>query len=164
MELPELQMPTIRNVLVKTWMRISDFFKLAVPLLIIGSIIIEILVHFDYLDAIVEPMSWLTVTLLGLPAVTIVAFIAGILRKEMSYGMLVILASAAGIDEITEFMTAQQFIVFGLVMAIYIPCLATMTAMYRELGLKDTAKVTIASMAVAVAIGSIFNFALSAFM
>jgi len=49
-------------------------------------------------------------------------------------------------------------------MAIYIPCLATMTAMYRELGLKDTVKVSLASMTVAVAIGSVFNFALSAFM
>ena len=164
MELPELQMPTVRNILLKTWMRISDFFKLAVPLLIVGSIIIELLVHFEMLDAIVEPMSWLTVSLLGLPAVTIIAFIAGILRKEMSYGMLVILAASVGIEDITLFMSVQQFIVFGLVMAIYIPCLATMTAMYRELGLKDTVKVSLASMTVAVAIGSVFNFALSAFM
>lgn len=164
MELPELQMPTVRNILSKTWMRISDFFKLAVPLLIVGSIIIEILVHYDLLDAIVEPMSWLTVSLLGLPAVTIIAFIAGILRKEMSYGMLVILAASQGITDITLFMSAQQFIVFGLVMSIYVPCLATMTAMYRELGVKDTVKVTLASMTVAIVIGSIFNFALSAFM
>ena len=117
MELPDLQMPTPINILRKTWMRISDFFKLAVPLLIVGSIIIELLVHFELLDAIVEPMSWLTVTLLGLPAVTIIAFIAGILRKEMSYGMLVILAASVGIEDITLFMTPQQFIVFGLVMA-----------------------------------------------
>ena len=164
MELPELQVPTVRNILLKTWMRISDFFKLAVPLLIAGSIIIEILVHFELLDVIVEPMSWLTVTLLGLPAVTIIAFIAGILRKEMAYGMLVILAASVGIEDITLFMTAQQFIVFGLVMSIYIPCLATMTAMYRELGLKDTTKVTLASMSVAIAIGAVFNYILSAVM
>lgn len=164
MELPELQMPSLRNILLKTWMRISDFFKLAVPLLIVGSVIIELLVHFELLDTIVEPMSWLTVTMLGLPAVTIIAFIAGILRKEMSYGMLVILAAASGIEDITLFMTAQQFIVFGLVMSIYIPCLATMTAMYRELGLRDTAMVTLASMTVAIAIGSVFNLVLTAFM
>ena len=164
MELPELQTPSVRNILKKTWLRISDFFKLAVPLLIVGSIIIELLVHYDLLDSIVEPMSWLTVTLLGLPAVTIIAFIAGILRKEMSYGMLVILAASVGIEDITLFMTAQQFIVFGIVMSIYIPCLATMTAMYRELGAKDTVLVSLASMTVAVVIGSIFNLVLSAFM
>ena len=164
MELPELQTPSVFNILKKTWLRISDFFKLAVPLLIVGSIIIELLVHYDLLDSIVEPMSWLTVTLLGLPAVTIIAFIAGILRKEMSYGMLVILAASVGIEDITLFMTAQQFIVFGIVMSIYIPCLATMTAMYRELGAKDTVLVSLASMTVAVVIGSIFNLVLSAFM
>ena len=164
MELPELQIPKLRNVLMKMWMRVSDFFRLAVPLLIVGSIIIELLVHYDTLDVLVEPFSWLTVTLLGLPAVTIVAFIAGILRKEMSYGMLVILAAAQGIEDITLFMTAQQFIVFGLVMSIYIPCLATMTAMYRELGAKDTVLVSIATMAVAVAIGAAFNALLNIVM
>lgn len=164
MELPELQIPKIRNVLMKMWMRVSDFFKLAVPLLIVGSIIIELLVHFDTLDVLVEPFSWLTVGLLGLPAVTIIAFIAGILRKEMSYGMLVILAASQGIEEITLFMTSQQFIVFGLVMSIYIPCVATMTAMYRELGAKDTLLVSLATMVVAVAIGAVFNAVLSVVM
>ncbi|MBO4798627.1 MAG: ferrous iron transport protein B, partial [Candidatus Methanomethylophilaceae archaeon] len=91
MELPELQMPGAKNVLLKMWYRTSDFFKLAVPLLVAGSIIIEILMQFSLLEPIVEPMSWLTAGILGLPPVTIIAFIAGILRKEMSYGMLVIL-------------------------------------------------------------------------
>ena len=109
-------------------------------------------------------MSWLTVGLLGLPAVTIVAFIAGILRKEMSYGMLVILATAQGITDITLFMTPQQFIVFGIIMSIYLPCLATMTAMYRELGAKHTAIISLATIAVAVTIGSIFNAILPIFL
>ncbi len=164
MELPELQMPRLRNVLAKMWMRTSDFFKLAVPLLIVGCIIIELLVSYGVLDEIVDPMSWLTVGLLGLPAVTIIAFIAGILRKEMSYGMLVILAGTQGITEITDFMTPHQFIVFGVVMSIYLPCLATMTAMYRELGLKETVKISLATIIVAVAIGSIFNAVLNVIM
>ena len=157
MELPELQSPKLRNVLIKMWLRTSDFFKLAVPLLIVGSIVIELLVHFEVLDNLVEPMSWLTVGLLGLPSVTIVAFIAGILRKEMSYGMLIILAGTQGITDITLFMSPQQFIVFGIVMSIYLPCLATMTAMYRELGAKHTVFISLASITVAVAIGAIFN-------
>ena len=164
MELPELQMPRARNVLLKMWLRTSDFFKLAVPLLIIGSVIIELLVHYELLDALVDPMSWLTVGLLGLPAVTIIAFIAGILRKEMSYGMLVILAGAEGISDITLFMTPQQFIVFGVVMSIYLPCLATMTAMYKELGAKHTALISLATIAVAVTIGAVFNAVLPIFL
>lgn len=164
MELPELQYPGIKNVLSKTWIRTSDFFKLAVPLLIVGSIIIEIMVQFNYLDVLIGPMSWLTMGMLGLPAVTIVAFIAGILRKEMSYGMLVILAASQGISDIALFMTPQQFIVFGVVMSIYIPCLATMTAIYRELGARNTLYITAATMTVAVFIGTVFNGILSTVM
>ena len=164
MELPELQMPTAKNVLLKMWYRTSDFFKLAVPLLIVGSIVIEVLMQFDLLEPMVEPMSWLTAGILGLPPVTIIAFIAGILRKEMSYGMLVILAAAQGITDITLFMDARQFVVFGVVMSVYMPCLATMTAMGKELGLKETATVSLATICVAVVIGAAFNFALGTFM
>ncbi len=164
MELPELQVPEIKNVLLKMWYRTSDFFKLAVPFLVVGSIIIEVLMQFDLLDPIVEPMSWLTAGILGLPPVTIIAFIAGILRKEMSYGMLVILAAAQGIADITLFMDARQFVVFGVVMSVYMPCLATMTAMGKELGLKEAAAVSCATICVAVAVGAAFNLALGAFM
>ncbi len=164
MELPELQMPGAKNVLLKMWYRTSDFFKLAVPLLVVGSIVIEVLMQFDLLNPIVEPMSWLTAGILGLPPVTIIAFIAGILRKEMSYGMLVILAAAQGITDITLFMDAKQFVVFGVVMSVYMPCLATMTAMGKELGLKEAATVSLTTICAAVAIGAAFNFALSGFM
>ena len=164
MELPELQVPEIKNVLLKMWYRTSDFFKLAVPFLVVGSIVIEVLMQFDLLDPLVEPMSWLTAGILGLPPVTIIAFIAGILRKEMSYGMLVILAAAQGIADITLFMDARQFVVFGVVMSVYMPCLATMTAMGKELGLKEAAAVSCATICVAVAVGAAFNLALGAFM
>ena len=163
MELPELQRPKIKNILSKMWLRTSDFFKLAVPLLIIGSIIIEVLIHYNLLDPIVAPMSWLTVSMLGLPAVTIVAFIAGIVRKEMAYGLLVVLAEAQSMS-LTEFMTPHQFIVFGVVMAIYMPCLATIAAMSKEMGCKNTALISCVSIVVAVLIGTAFNLVLSTFM
>jgi Fe2+ transport system protein B len=44
------------------------------------------------------------------------------------------------------------------------PCLATMTAMGKELGLKETVTVSLATICVAVVIGAAFNFALGTFM
>lgn len=164
MELPALQIPKVSNVLKKMWIRTSDFFKLAVPLLIAGSILIELLVYYELLDALVGPMSWLTEGLLGLPAIVIIAFIAGIVRKEMSYGMLVILASSQGITDMAEFMTPEQYIVFGLVMAIYVPCLATLVAMYKELGIKSTLEIFVSTLAIAVVIGTFFNLFLPLIM
>lgn len=159
-ELPDLQRPKLRNILLKMWLRTKDFFIIAVPLLIIGSIIVELLIHYNLLDGIVGPMSWLTTGILGLPAVVIIAFLVGIVRKEMAYGMLLILAGSV---PITEFMTPDQFVVFGVVMAIYMPCLATIAAMWKELGGKSTAVVGLSSIVVAVIIGAAFNAVLMAF-
>ncbi len=157
MELPDLTLPSIRNILFKTWSRSKDFFYIAVPLLLVGGIIVEFLIAYNIMDVLVQPLSFITVGMLGLPAITIIAFIVGILRKEMAYVMLLILAGSV---PITEFMTPDQFVVFGVVMAIYMPCVATIAAMSRELGWKDTAIVSLISIGVAVLIGSAFNLVL----
>jgi ferrous iron transport protein B len=150
MELPDLVMPQAKNVLFKTWERIKDFFYIAFPLLVIGSIIVELLLTYNLLDIIVEPISFITVGMLGLPAVCVVAFIVGILRKEMAVGMLAILG-------LLTTMTPEQFVVFGVVMATYIPCIATLTVMWKENGWKDTLITTAISIGVAILLGSITN-------
>ncbi|UAL08290.1 MAG: ferrous iron transport protein B [Candidatus Methanogranum gryphiswaldense] len=150
MELPDLVMPQARNVLFKTWERIKDFFVIAFPLLVIGSIIVEILLTYDLLNWIIDPLSFITVGMLGLPAVCVIAFIVGILRKEMAVGMLVMLG-------LLTTMTPEQFVVFGVVMATYVPCIATLTVMWRELGWKDTFVVSIISCFVAILLGTMVN-------
>ncbi|MCL2143333.1 MAG: ferrous iron transport protein B [Methanomassiliicoccaceae archaeon] len=160
MEMPDLSMPSARNVAFKTWDRCKDFFMIAFPLLVVGSIVLEILLQFGLLDVLIEPFSFITVTMLGLPGVVIIAFIMGILRKEMAVGMLMILAMQGGVP-LADFMTGDQFLVFGLVMAIYIPCLATMAVLWREFGIKNTALISGTSLIVALLIGTAFNAVLS---
>lgn len=160
MELPDLVMPSAKNVLFKTWYRIKDFFYVAFPLLIVGSVIIEILLTYNLLDVIVNPLSPIIEGVLGLPAVCAIAFIVGILRKEMAVGMLQILA--AGIP-LAQFMTPDQFVVFGVVMAVYMPCVATLITMWREIGWKETVGVTVMSICVAVILGGLTNLLLQVF-
>ncbi len=150
MELPDLVMPQTRNVLFKTWERIKDFFIIAFPLLVMGSIIVEILLTYNLLNGIIDPLSFITVGMLGLPAVCIIAFIVGIIRKEMAVGMLVMLG-------ILTTMTAEQYVVFGVVMATYVPCIATLTVMWRELGWKDTTIISLISCFVAIMLGTFVN-------
>jgi len=158
MELPDLTIPSAKNVVSKTWNRCRDFFIIAFPLLVAGGIIIELLLHYDTLDAVVEPFSFITVTMLGLPAIVIIGFIAGILRKEMAYGMLIILF---GSGNLSEFMTPDQFLVFGVVMAIYLPCVATLAVIMKEFGLKNALLMSGTSMIVALLVGTAFNAVLS---
>lgn len=161
MELPELVMPSAKNVLFKMWYRVKDFFYIAFPLLVIGSIIIEILLVYGLLDAVIDPMTPVTVGFLGLPAATVVAFLVGILRKEMAVGMLTILTTSAGVP-LLDVMTPEQFIVFGVVMAIYMPCIATLATMWKEIGWKETIAVSVMSVTVAVLCGGTANFLLTA--
>src|SRR5690606_13634410 len=77
--IPDLSMPAPRNVLVKTWMRVKDFFVIAFPLLLVGSLALEALMTYDVLDALVDPLTPLTQGLLGLPPVIIVALLFGVL-------------------------------------------------------------------------------------
>lgn len=156
MEIPDLTMPQARNVLFKMWSRTKDFFSIAVPLLLVGGIAIELLMAYDLLDPIVQPLSFITEGMLGLPAVTIIALLMGIIRKEMAYAILLVLLGGATL-------TPDQFVVFGMVMAVYMPCLATMAAIGREIGWKDTAVVSLSSILLAIVVGSIFNLVLSAF-
>ena len=160
MELPPLQIPGLRNILTKTWDRIKDFIYIALPLLVVGSIVIEIMVGYDLLDPIVDPLSPVIAGILGLPAVCAIAFIVGVLRKEMALGMLQILA--AGVP-LSQFMTPDQFVVFGVVMAVYMPCLATLATMWKEIGHAETVGVTAMSILVAVVLGGAANLLLQIF-
>ena len=160
MELPDLEVPSPKNVAFKTWYRIKDFFYIAFPLLVVGSIVVEVLLQYDLLDVIVEPLSFITVDMLGLPAVCIIAFIVGILRKEMALGMLQILAGGVALE---LFLTPDQFVVFGVVMAVYMPCVATLITMWREIGWKETVGVSVLSIVVAILLGTATNLLLQAF-
>jgi ferrous iron transport protein B len=159
-EIPDLTVPRAKNVGMKTWMRIKEFFVVAFPILLVGSIVLELLSAYGVLDSLVDPLSFLTVGLLGLPAIIIVALIFGILRKEMSFQLLIVLFGTANLAAV---MTVNQLFVFALVMATFMPCLSAFAVMVKEYGLKDTLLVTAASITLAFMLGGAANFLLNAF-
>lgn len=157
-EIPDLTVPRPDNVGRKTYMRVKEFFLIAFPILLVGSLGLEILSVYGVLEAIVEPMAFFTEGFLGLPAVIIIALIFGILRKEMSFQLLIVLFGTA---DLASVMSVEQFFVFALIMATFMPCLSTLAAMIREYGVKDSLKVTIASIALAFTLGGTANFLLT---
>ena len=151
-EIPDMAMPQARNVLFKTWMRVKDFFVVAFPILLAGSLVLEFLMNYGVLGALVDPLSPFTVGFLGLPAIVIVALIFGVMRKEMSLQLLVILFGTANLALV---MTPEQLFVFALIMATYVPCMSALAVMVKEFGLKDSLKVTLASLAIAFSLGGL---------
>jgi ferrous iron transport protein B len=154
-EIPDMAMPQPRNVLFKTWMRVKDFFVVAFPILLVGSLVLEFLMNYGVLGALVDPLSPFTVGFLGLPAIIIVALIFGVMRKEMSLQLLVILFGTANLATV---MTAEQLFVFALIMATYVPCMSALAVMVKEFGLKDSMKVTAASLAIAFSLGGLAHY------
>jgi len=160
-EVPELAIPRWDNVLKKTFHRTKDFFIIAFPILLVTSLVLELLMTYGLLDQILEPLGFITVGLLGLPEVTIIALLFGILRKEMALQLLVVLFGTANFSLV---MTSVQLFVFALVMATYIPCVSAMGVLFREFGTKDSIKITLGSLTIALLLGGAANYLLSAVM
>jgi ferrous iron transport protein B len=160
-EIPELSMPSPSNILSKTWLRINDFFIIAFPLLLAGSLLLELLMAYNILDALVDPLSFITVGLLGLPPAIIVALIFGVLRKEMALQILFVIFSLTASADLGQVLTPQQLFVFALVMATYMPCIGVFSALTKEFGLKEAVAVSMASIAMAFLLGGTANFLLS---
>jgi ferrous iron transport protein B len=156
-ELPDLALPRPKNVLLKTYLRSRDFFVIAFPLLLVGSIALELLMVFNILGALVNPLSPLTVLFLGLPALTIIPLFFGVLRREMTVQLLFVLV---GTTNLALFFTPAQFFIFALIMATYAPCLGVLAVLRREFGWKDSAKVFASSVALSFLLGGIANFLL----
>jgi len=152
MEMPPYRLPSLNVVAKKTWLRLKDFIFIAFPLIIVGSFIIKILEVFDLLDPIGVAMSPVTVGWLGLPAVTGILLIFGVLRKELT---VIMLATLLGTTNFAAVLTPVQMLVFALVAMLYIPCIATIAALVREIGWKRALYITLFEIMFAIAIGGI---------
>jgi ferrous iron transport protein B len=161
MEMPPYRLPSGKVVVKQAWNRFKPFLMTALPLIIIGSIIIEAMRITNVLSLVSNTLSPVTVVWLGLPAFTGFLFIFGILRKEAA---LVLLMTAAGTLDIRSVMSPVQMIVFALVIMIYVPCVATIAALIRETGWKNAALITLSEIGLAVLLGGITFRLLSLFM
>lgn len=133
LEIPPYRMPTLKNVTSKAWFRVREFVIEAWPLLIAGSAVLAVLNYFDFayiFNWLVRPFTWL----MGLPAEVGVPLIFGILRKELS---LVMLGQALGTSDFSAALTSAQMLVYATFVMFYLPCLATLSVLKRELGTRS---------------------------
>lgn len=152
MEIPEFRWPSLKNVWRQAWFRFKDFLTIGVPLIVVGSVIIETLNVYNWLDYVTDILSPVTVSWLGLPAFTGILLIFGILRKEANLALLI---SFAGGAALTTIMTPLQMVVFTIVILIYIPCISTIAVMLKETGIKVTVLMILAEIGLAILIGGI---------
>ncbi len=156
MEMSDYKVPHFKTVIKQTWFRLKEFIIMAFPLIIAGSFVIKIAEIANLLEPISSIFSPITVAWLGLPAVTGIALIFGVLRKELT---LIMLATLLGTTNFTLVLTPAQMIVFTLVVMLYIPCIATVGALVKEFGWKKALTITTFEIVFALLVGGMtFRF------
>ncbi len=161
LEIPELSVPSAKTLLAKTWLTMREFVTVAWPLLIASSVMLGLLewAHADgTINALLAP---LTVWILGLPIAVGMTLVFGVLRKELTMVMLV---QALGTTHVDTVMSTAQLLTFTLFVVFYLPCVATVAVLGREMGWRDTAWIAGLTIAVAtvVALAGRIGFAMFA--
>jgi len=154
MEIHDYRVPHVETVVKQTWFRLWEFVKMAFPLIIAGSFVIKLADILGLLEPIADFLSPITVVWLGLPAITGITLIFGVLRKELTLIMLATLLGTANFAEVPGFGPVQM-IVFTLVAMLYIPCVATIGALVKELGWKKAWLITAFEITFAIVVGGI---------
>lgn len=152
MEMNDYRMPHLKTVAKQAWFRIKDFIYIAFPLIIACTFLIKVLDVTNLSESIESLMKPITVDWLGLPTFSGIALIAGIPRKELT---LIVLASHGGTTNFGTILTPFQMIVFSLVTMLYIPCIATIAALVKEIGWKKAMFITVFEIVFAIFVGGI---------
>jgi len=140
MPMPDYKMPQIKTIIYQTWDALKEFIFIAAPIVVISGVIIQAINLAGWMPAISSFLSPVTVTWLGLPAITGILLIFGILRKEL---ILVMLAAYLGTTNFSDVLTSQQMITLAVVSMFYIPCVATISVLWKEYGWKKAMAICI---------------------
>ncbi len=148
LDIPPYRLPTFKTLILKTWHKVKDFVFLAVPMLIGGSIVLT-LISYYHLDNIINGIFKPFMEILGLPSSIAVVLLFGILKKELTLLMLYQALGLSSLSQIPKALAPNQMLIFTVFVIFYIPCLATIAAIKKEVGLKNTVYISIATLLLA---------------
>lgn len=147
LEIPPYRWPRARNLVGKTWLRLKGFVVLAWPLLALSSGLLALAEALGWARGLNLGTRFLTWPL-GLPAEAGVPLVLGVLRKELSLVMLDgALPGGAGSLSLGPMIAFTVFVLF------YVPCLATVGALGRDLGWRRTGLVILGTTGLALFLG-----------
>ena len=156
MELPPMRLPTLRNLLSKTMLRVKWYLWEAVPIFLAGTALLFVLDRTSLLGRIISFSRPVVTGWLGLPAETAQVFIMGFLRRD--YG-------AAGLFQLAHAgrLTGAEAVVALTVMTLFVPCVANFLMMIKEQGLRAAVAILVFVTAVALATGASLHYAFRLF-
>ena len=147
LEIPPYRFPPLAILVKKLYFRVQGFLFEAVPIVLIGVLVINILLYFKLFDIITGIFAPVIHGLFGLPKEAIVALAIGFLRKDVAVGMLAPLG-----------LSAKQLFIAATLLAVSFPCIATFIVLWKELGVKDLIKSTLIMITISIIVGTMLNF------
>jgi ferrous iron transport protein B len=153
LEIPPLRVPQLSNVIIKTLARIEWYLKEAVPLFVVGTLVLFLLHETKALAFLEWALSPVITHFLGLPSKVTEAFVIGFLRRD--YG-------AAGLFELAKEgkLNPHQILVGLVTMTLFIPCIAQFFMMIKERGLRRTLWITAVIMPLSLGVGGVLHWLL----
>ncbi len=155
-EIPPLRVPSVRNILIKTVARTEWYLKEAVPLFLLGTLILWTLATTGLLPLLERASEPMVVGILGLPARAADAFLIGFLRRDYGAAGLFLLQKQGQLDNL-------QAVVSLVVITLFVPCIANFFVMIKERGLKTAVAQTAFIVPFAFAVGGLLNWILRLF-
>ena len=155
LELPPIRRPQLGNIVVKTLARIEWYLREAVPLFLLGTLVLFLLDRFALLGMIQTAAAPVIEGILGLPGEASEAFLVGFLRRD--YG-------AAGLYQLSRegMLDSVQLIVAMVTITLFVPCIANFLIMIKERGAKIALAMVAFIVPAAFLVGGLLNFGLRA--
>jgi len=146
LEIPPYRFPPLTILAKKLFFRIKGFLIEAVPVVLAGVLVINILLYFRLFDFVTGIFAPLVTGLFGLPKEAVAALAIGFLRKDVAAGMLAPLG-----------LSVKQLFIAVTLLAVSFPCIATFIVLWKELGVWDVLKATLIMIAVSIVMGGALN-------
>ena len=151
LEIPPIRWPQLGNLAVKTMARIEWYLREAVPLFLVGTLILFIADRMGWLLRIQVAAEPLIVHMLDLPPKATEAFLIGFLRRDYGAAGLFSMAKAGMLSNL-------QVMVSLVTITLFIPCLANLLVIVKEHGGKVAAGMALFIFPFALLVGAAVNF------
>jgi len=127
LEIPPMRVPRLSNIAIKVAARTEWYLKEAVPLFIVGTLLLYVLDATGALRFVQRALGPLIIGGLGLPAEATNAFVIGFLRRDYGAAGLYAMQRAGHLDP-------NQVVIALTVITLFIPCIANLLVMLKERG------------------------------
>jgi ferrous iron transport protein B len=157
LEIPVIRVPSLKNLLMKTYYRLKWFAVETVPLFVLGACVLFVMEKLFILDLVKAFLAPVVVSFLGLPIKCVEVFQLCIARREAGAVILLQLLKSGQIDYV-------QACVGTITISLFMPCFANIMAMIKEIGWKAALSMVSVITGSSILIGGLIHHLMRVFL